>query len=229
MNTRTRIFIIPSILVSMVLHYIDYLPLILTVTWIHLLAVISPGPDFIMIIKNALLYSRKTGIWTAVWLGLGIAVHILYCITGLAFIISQSILVFNIIKLLGASYLIYLGVKSIFSRSSKIETQIVQTRTEISRWKAIKIWFLTNILNPKATLFFLSLFTLVISPETPSWVLMTLSIIMIVNTILWFSVVATLFSHKRIRGVFEHFQGIFNKILGSLLVGLWIKVALSHK
>ena len=70
----------------------EYLALIGTVTLIHLLAVISPGPDFIVAVKNSLSYSRKTGIWTAVGFALGISVHILYCVAGLALIISQSIL-----------------------------------------------------------------------------------------------------------------------------------------
>lgn len=89
----------------------EYLALIGTVTLIHLLGVISPGPDFIICARNSLTYSRKTGIWTAVGFGLGISVHILYCLAGLALIISQSILLFNFIKYLGASYLVYIGIK----------------------------------------------------------------------------------------------------------------------
>lgn len=207
----------------------EYLALIGTVTMIHLLAVILPGPDFIMVVKNSLSYSRKTGIWTAFGLGLGISIHIFYCVAGLAFIISQSILVFNIIKLLGAGYLIYIGVKSIFAKSSKIDIGTTQQKTYTSPLEAIKIGFLTNVLNPKATLFFLSLFTLVISPETPNLILAILSIIMIVNTALWFSLVAIFFTQKRVRNAFDKFQEIFNKVLGGILIGLGVKVALTQK
>ncbi len=207
----------------------EYLALIGTVTLIHLLAVISPGPDFIVAVKNSLSYSRKTGIWTAIGFGLWISVHILYCIAGLAIILSQSILIFNVIKLLGAGYLIYIGVKSIFSKSSKIEVWDTQQKTDITPFEAIKIGFLTNVLNPKATLFFLSLFTLIISPDTPNLILAVLSMIMITNTALWFSLVAVFFTQKRIRNAFDKFQGIFNKILGGLLIGLGIKVALTQK
>lgn len=207
----------------------EHLALIGTVTLIHLLAVISPGPDFIMAVKNSLSYSRKTGIWTAFGFGLGISVHIFYCLAGLAVLISQSILVFNIIKLLGAGYLIYIGLKSFYSKSSNIEINETQQKTDISPAKAIKIGFLTNILNPKATLFFLSLFTMVISPNTPNSILAVLSIIMIVNTTLWFSSVAIFFTQKKIRNAFDKFQGIFNKVLGGLLIGLGVKVALAQK
>lgn len=207
----------------------EYLSLIGTVTLIHLLAVISPGPDFIMACRSSLTYSRKTGIWTAVGFGLGIAVHIFYSLAGLALIISQSILLFNVIKFLGAGYLIYIGVKSFLSKSSKIEIEESQKKEDISHFAAIKIGFLTNVLNPKATLFFLSLFTLVISPNTPWPILGIMSVIMILNTMLWFALVAVFLTQKRIRGVFEKYQSVFNKTLGGLLIALGVKVALIEK
>ena len=207
----------------------QYLILIGTVTLIHLLAVISPGPDFIMCVRNSLIYSRKTGIWTAVGFGAGIAVHLFYCVAGLALIISKYILLFNAIKFLGAGYLIYIGIKSLLSKSDKIKINEAIKQADISRLAAIKIGFLTNVLNPKATLFFLSLFTLVISPSTPWPVLGIMSLIMIIDTIIWFSLVAVFMTQTKIRGLFEKHQSIFNKTLGGLLIALGIKVALTHK
>ena len=205
----------------------EYLPLIISVTLIHLLAVMSPGPDLIMAIKNSLTYSRKTGIYTAIGFGGGIAVHILYCVLGLAFIISESIIVFTILKFLGAAYLIYIGVMSLLSKSSDLNIQESDKKTDISHFEAIKIGFLTNVLNPKATLFFLSLFTLVISPDTPNSIIGILSAIMIINTALWFMLVAVFFTQPKIRTVFNRFQGVFNKIFGGLLIALGLKVGLS--
>ncbi|MBI4127134.1 LysE family transporter [Candidatus Peregrinibacteria bacterium] len=206
-----------------------YLPLIATVALIHLLALISPGPDFIMCVRNSLTYSRRTGIYTAVGFGGGIAVHILYCLAGLALVISKSILLFSFIKFLGAAYLIYIGVKSIISKSSKIEIGEQHKKEDISALSAVRIGFLTNVLNPKATLFMLSLFTLVISPNTPFPVMLVMGGVMVVDTILWFSLVATMLTHRRIRAIFEKFQGAFNKTLGGLLIALGVKVALSER
>ena len=207
----------------------EYLTIIGTVTIIHLLAVISPGPDFIMACKNSLTYSRRIGIWTAVGFGGGIAVHIFYSLAGLALIISKSILLFNVIKFLGAGYLIYIGLKSILSKSSKIELNKYHKKEDITRFSAIRTGFLTNVLNPKATLFFLSLFTLVISPKTPLSVISIMSVIMIINTVLWFSLVAIFLTQKRIHSIFEKFQNVFNKTLGGLLIALGIKVALAKR
>lgn len=207
----------------------QYVALIGTVTLIHILAVISPGPDFIMTVRNSLAYSRKIGVWTAVGIGLGISVHIFYCLAGLAFLISKSILLLNLIKLLGAGYLMYIGLKSILSKSSKINIGEHHKRAAILPWKAVRIGFLTNVLNPKATIFFLSLFTLVLSPSTPGTIMGILSVIMVTSTMAWFSLVAVMLTHQRIRGVYERFQGIFSKIFGALLVGLGLKIALTNR
>jgi RhtB (resistance to homoserine/threonine) family protein len=207
----------------------QYLPLIGTVALVHLLALISPGPDFIMCVRNALTYSRKTGIYTAIGFGAGISIHILYCVAGLALIISKSIIVFNFFKFLGAGYLIYIGFKSITSKSSHLEIKDQEKKKDISPLAAIKIGFLTNALNPKATLFFLSLFTMVISPDTPSLILGILSAIMIIETIIWFSLVSIFMTQKRIRSAFEKSQNLFNRTLGGLLILLGVKVALTNK
>lgn len=207
----------------------EYLSLIVTVALIHLLAAISPGPDFVMVVRNSLAYSRKTGIWTAVGFGTGIGVHLLYCVAGLAVVISKSILLFSAIKFLGAGYLIYIGFKSFFSKSSVIEFTDSIKQEDISPFAAVRMGFLTNVLNPKATLFFLSLFTLVISPETPMPVLGIMSVVMIIDTILWFSLVAIFLSQVRIRSVFEHFQNAFNKTFGGLLIALGVKVGLMER
>lgn len=200
-----------------------------TVTAIHALAVISPGPDFIMVIRNSLVYSRRIGIWTSVGFGLGIAVHITYSLAGLAIIISQSILLFNVIKFFGAGYLIYIGIRSILSKKSNVNLEKEETKKEITPLNAVRIGFLTNVLNPKATLFFLSLFTFVITPNTPGIILAIVSAIMIINTMIWFSIVSIFISQKNIRKIFEKFEGIFNKTFGVLLVTLGLKIALTKR
>lgn len=200
-------------------------PLVFSVIGIHLLAVMSPGPDFFMLIRNSLMYSRKTGICTAIGFGIGIGVHVMYSIFGLGLIISQSVMIYSIIKYIGAGYLVYIGIQSLRSKSQKLEVTETRERQDISAVKAIRIGFLTNVLNPKATLFFLSLFTIVIGPNTPTPMLAFLGGIMMVNTALWFSFLAYLITHSRILPVFEKYQNLFNKVFGVILVGIGIKVA----
>jgi RhtB (resistance to homoserine/threonine) family protein len=206
----------------------QHLALIGTVTVAHLLAVISPGPDFLMAVRNSLACSRRAGIWTAVGFGLGIAVHIAYSLAGLALVISKSVLLFNGIKLLGALYLVYIGIRSLLSRAAPLEVSPEARRDDLSALAALRMGFLTNVLNPKATLFFLSLFTLVISPDTPSPVLAVISVILVLNTILWFSLVSVFMTQERIRAGFGRWQNAFNRTLGGLLIAIGVKVALTR-
>jgi RhtB (resistance to homoserine/threonine) family protein len=194
---------------------------------INLLAVMSPGPDFVMAVRNSLVYSRRTGIMTAIGFGFGIIVHITYCIAGLAVVISKSIILFNIIKIFGAGYLMYIGIQSILSKShaAKIDNKI--TKPDLSAFSGIKIGFITNVLNPKATLFYLGLFTLVISPDTPIGIQIIGGAIMVFEIIVWFSLVAVFFTNKHIRSRFDKLQNMFNKAFGGLLLLLGIKIALT--
>jgi len=202
--------------------------LIASVALIHLLAVISPGPDFFMALKNSMTYSRKTGIYTAIGFGLGIAVHIFYSLAGLALLISKSILIFNLIKYLGVAYLLYIGVMSFISKPAVISVENKTHLQDISPLKAIRIGFLTNVLNPKATLFFLSLFTLVISPDTANGTLVIISSILIIDTTLWFSLVAIFFTQKRIRVFYNTYQKWFTKAFGTVLIAIGLKIAFSE-
>jgi len=202
----------------------DYLPLFGSVLIIHLMAVMSPGPDFIMALRNSLTYSRKTGIYTAIGFGIGIGVHVLYCVFGLALIIQSSPLIFNIIKYLGVAYLGYIGVMSIISKTSNIEVGKQEHLNDISPLKAIRIGFLTNVLNPKATLFFLSLFTFVIGPNVPTFIALILGGLMMLNTAIWFSLVAVFFTQAKIRALFNQYQKTFNVIFGLLLIAIAIKI-----
>lgn len=198
------------------------------VAGIHLLAVMSPGPDFIMISRNALVYSRRTGIFSALGLALGIMVHITYCLLGVGLLISQSIILFTVIKFVGAGYLIYIGYKSLRAKKP-IDTDGTNAHTskDMEPMKAVRMGFLTNVLNPKATLFFLALFTQIITPHTPIGFQMLYGIEMIVATFLWFSFVAIVLSHGIIKRKFHKIQYRFEQAFGVVLIGLGIKVALS--
>src|SRR5471030_649289 len=81
------------------------------------IGMVSPGPDFLLVTKNALLYPRRQALATALGVVSGCLFHASYCILGLAFIITQSIMLYTTIKYAGACYLIYLGIKGLKSRS----------------------------------------------------------------------------------------------------------------
>jgi RhtB (resistance to homoserine/threonine) family protein len=208
-----------------------FLAQFLTVALVHFLAVVSPGPDFAMVTRNSIIYSRKTGIYTSIGIALGIMVHVTYSLLGIGFIIAKSIILFNIIKFIGAGYLIYIGYKSLKAQPSEvIASDMNVVKKDISTWESIKTGFLTNALNPKATLFFLALFTQIINPLTPKIVQFAYGIEMMTITFIWFTIVSLFFSNSLIRNRIGKVQHYIERVTGVVLIGLGIKVALaSHK
>ncbi len=198
---------------------------ILTITLIQLVAIMSPGPDFAIICRNSLIYSRRTGIYSALGISLGILVHVTYTLVGIGLIISKSIILFSTIKLLGAAYLIYIGYKSLKAKPSR-ENTTEKLKQDLTRLQAIKIGFVTNILNPKVTLFFFSLFTQVISSTTPASLRALYGLQMFVFTLSWFTLLAITISHPIVKNRFLSMSHYLEKTMGVILIGLGIKVAL---
>lgn len=203
-----------------------YLTEFLTIAVIHLLAVMAPGPDFALISRNSLVYSRKTGIYTSIGLAMGILVHVVYSLLGIAFIISRSILLFSVIKLLGAAYLIYIGYRSLKAKPVAAYSRH-EARPDLDKFASIRMGFLTNVLNPKVTLFFLSLFTQVINPQTPFGIQVLYGLEMSTMTFVWFAFVASILSHRAVQDKFSAVHHKIEKVFGVILIALGIKVALS--
>lgn len=204
-----------------------YLAEFLTIVTIHLLAVMSPGPDFVMTVRNSLMYSRKTGIYSAIGLGFGIGVHVAYSLLGIGILISQSIVLFTIMKFVGAGYLFYIGYKSLTAKAPSIHIQQDEKREDIDRFAAMRMGFITNVTNPKATLFFLALFTQVIHPTTPLGIKLLYGLEMMGATVFWFTFVAVLLSHNVVKKRFERVQHTAERVMGAILIALGIKLVLS--
>jgi RhtB (resistance to homoserine/threonine) family protein len=201
----------------------------MTVALVHLLAVASPGPDFAVVVRESVTQGRRVGSWTALGVGCGIFVHVAYSLLGIGLIVSQSIVLFNLFKWLAAGYLLYLGWRALRARPMSLDTaDEVGTTSDRSPWQAFVVGFVTNGLNPKATLFFLSLFTVVISADTPLWVQAGYGVYLAGATALWFLLVAWLFSRGRVRAGFARMGHWFDRLTGAVLIGLGVRLAVSE-
>lgn len=204
-----------------------YLTEFLTVAVVHFLAVASPGPDFVMLSRNSLVHGRKTGVYSAIGLGLGITVHVAYSLVGIGFLIAKSTLLFSLMKFVGAGYLFYIGYKSLTAKSSHLHLTEQKESKEMSPVAAIRMGFLTNVTNPKATLFFLALFTQVINPETPMWIQLLYGIEMSFVTFAWFALLAVLLSLHIIKNKFARIQHATERVMGVILIALGAKLVFS--
>ena len=204
----------------------SYLADFFIIAGLHLLALMSPGPDFVMVTRNSLIYSRKSGLFSALGLALGIMMHISYCLVGIAYIISKSIIVFSILKFAGAGYLMFIGYNSLRAKPSNLSDINIEKK-DMGNLAALKMGFLTNLFNPKVTLFFLALFTQVIRPGTPFLIKLAYGAEMSAMTFVWFSVVALVLSHNKIKQKFLSIQYYVERVTGVALIALGLKVALA--
>lgn len=202
-----------------------------TIGLLMLLTSMLPGPDFALITKNTLLYSRRSGLFTTLGLGCAALIHVSYCAFGLAVIISNSLLLFNTIKYMGACYLIYLGITCLLSKHSD---QLIPTKKDIktiakSNLVSFRQGFFCNLLNPKASLFFLALFTVIIKPKTPIFWLFIYAMEIFFIITLWFSGLVLILSHPRITRLLKKAEKYITKILGGFLIGWGVLLAFVKK
>ena len=194
-----------------------------------LLLNLTPGNDMFYVIARSSGQGIKAGVISALCIGAGCIVHILAAVIGLSAIIAQSAIAFDIIKYAGATYLIYLGLKSLFSKKKKFTINKLE---EISYNKIFWQGAITNVLNPKVALFFLAFLPQFIDINSGNTNLQ----ILFLGT--WFNVVGTLVNilvallFGRLGAWLSSSPGFVQwqeRITGVLLIALGIKVALSGK
>ena len=109
----------------------------IAVILITILAVVSPGADFAIVTKNSYLYGRKIGVFTSLGISLGVLVHVTYTLIAVAFVMTYTPQILNIVKYIGAIYLIYIGYKT-FTQKPILDTAAL---TSIDTFQAIKYGF----------------------------------------------------------------------------------------
>ncbi|MWP48643.1 MULTISPECIES: LysE family transporter [unclassified Gilliamella] len=200
---------------------------LILVTTINFLGMISPGPDFFLVLKNSLSYNRKVALLTGLGVITAILVHMSYCVAGVAVLIATTPLLYNALRYAGATYLIWLGIKALMAKKTNItyigEQQILQS---ISGKSAFMQGFLCNLLNPKATLFFLATFTQVLNAESSIFDKLIVASIIWMEAIFWWPFVVFIFQTQSIQHRYFKLQFIIDKLLGIILIILGIKVAL---
>jgi len=197
-----------------------------TIAVAHLFAVASPGPDFAVVMRQTVTVGREAGLLTSFGVGLGILLHIGYCVLGVALLLTQSPALFSTMKWVAASYLFVLGVRSCreaLSRQAVIRPAAAET--SLRPLRAIGLGFLTNGLNPKATLFFLALFTLVISPQTPTTIQFLYGIYLAAATFVWFAVLTLVLGRPLVRRFLLRAGHWFEGGMGLILIALALQLA----
>ena len=177
----------------------------------HFLAVASPGPDTFIIIRQSLKYGRRGGFLTALGIGCGILIHSYLAIFGISSLIFQFDFIKQIIIILGSVYLIYLGLLSIFDKSR------FQDKNTNPKNNSYFVGLITNILNVKAFIFFVSIFG-IISSEINLYYMHLLAIYFSIATFTWFYILSVILSVESVRRRYLSYSFILNKCIGFIFI-----------
>lgn len=195
------------------------------ITGVHFLACMSPGPDFVLVSQQSLGRGRAAGLLTALGIALGFGVHIVYSVFGLVTLVAQSAPLLTAVKIIGGLYLVYIGYKGI---RAKAGGDVLEIRAEKAAREPVgkTVWrgVLCNVLNPKAVVYMLSLFTVVLSPATPMWQMAVYGAWMTLMIFIWFALVALMLSVPSVSRRFSRFGHWIDRVCGGALALLGVKV-----
>ncbi len=205
-----------------------YLIELISLMAIFSFAIVSPGADLAMVMRQALVHGRRQAIITSFGIGAALMFHVSYTILGLGLIISQSVYLFNIVKWLGVAYLVYIGIKALKAGRTEItvsaEAQGEAPKAQ-SALKAFTLGFAANALNPKAVFFFLSIFSTIVSVHTPMAIKFGYGTVMATCLILWFVGVSAFMTTPRMRAAFSRASKWIDRTSGVVFIALGIKLA----
>ena len=190
---------------------------------------VIPGADFAMVLRQSVVHGRREALLTSAGIATSILVHGTYTLLGVGVIVGQSLLLFNILKWVGAAYLVYLAISGL--RSPPPQPPVVGEGMPARKgdMAAFALGFLTNLLNPKAVLFFLALFTSLVSVHTAGQVKVIYVGSMALMLFAWFALVSVFFTTPSVRQGFFRFGRWFNRVTGITFLALAVRVALAQQ
>ena len=197
---------------------------IIAIAIITLLAVISPGADFALVSRNSYLYGRKQGIYTAYGIACAVWIHISYSVLGLSFLKHYIPNLFHIIQYIGALYLMYIGYKTFTQQQISDHA----THTLLRPRQAFIQGFLGNSLNPKTTLFVMSIFAQLLRGNHGLMHLIGYGMFISASHLLWFLLISLFCSTPVIRNKILRKQVSINRVIGTVLATLGLCLFLTN-
>lgn len=196
---------------------------------ITLMIIIVPGPDFFVVMKNSITSGKGNGAMAALGITSAHVVYSLLAVFGIIFILANMYYVFVTIKILGAIYLIYLGIRSIISARQSMNFSTSQMKAQrITYLSSYRQGFFSTILNPKALLYYISILPQFLSTgEAVTSQIAILTAIVTTVILLWFIFCVYIFQYIKLLFTNRKIKAIFDYRVGAILVGLSLNLLLS--
>lgn len=209
------------------MSYPQYLSPCLSILTLITLALLSPGPDFAVVVKNSMANSKKYALYTALGVSLGIFFHLICISLGFGLLIVNNHELLLLLQYLGAAYLIYLGFKALQASRPSGTIRLIPNSEDSKFSSAIFSGLLTSTLNPKTLLLFSSIFSVFVSPEFPQSILFICDILIFFIAFIWFGFIAMCLSSSLLRNKFIAMSYWLQRVTGAFLVLLGLRLILT--
>jgi threonine/homoserine/homoserine lactone efflux protein len=198
----------------------------LTLAGVLLLGAMSPGPDFLIVLRSAMTAGRRAGMACAAGIASGVLVWAAVTSFGIAGLLAASAVAFTVVKLVGAAYLVLLGVKALLAARRGAYERPVES--EKSAGSAFAAGLLTNLLNPKVAVVFLALWPQFMPATATVFDTIVMAGIAGVTVLLWYIVLANVATALRRFLVAAKVRRVLDAVMGTLLVGIGVRIAVSN-
>ena len=206
----------------------DYLPQLLALSGIILLACASPGPDFVAVTSQA-LSARRSGVFVGLGITCAVAIWASLAVFGFGLLIQQFFWLYEGIRLAGAAYLIFLGARMLMAAlRTRAGSQDIAQAPSLSAGQAWRRGFLVGITNPKTATFFATLFVTLLPVGAPLWVYAAVVAVVVCITGTWMCLLASFFSVGIVRTAYARIRKPIDALMGAALVALGMRLASSR-
>ena len=199
-------------------------------TLIWLAAVVSPGPNFLVVSRLALSRSRRSAIGATLGITIGSLAYAALTMFGLNVLILRFAWLGDTIRIVGGAYLVWLGIQAWRSHPEELQPAAAGTgEGGPSLLHGLRVGFLTEITNPKGIAFFLGLFAAAVPAATPLWAKLAVLSAGGVIEVAWYTVVSFALSSGPMRAGYQRVRRTVDRVLGTLLIALGLRVALDAR
>jgi RhtB (resistance to homoserine/threonine) family protein len=204
--------------------------IIIGATLIWLAAVVSPGPNFLIVSRLALSRSRRSAIGATVGIAVGSLIYAALTMFGLSVLILRFAWLGDTIRITGGAYLVWLGIQAWRARPENLNpTAAKAVEDETSLFRGLRVGFLTEITNPKGIAFFLGLFAAAVPEGTPLWAKLAVLSAGGMIEVAWYTAVSFALSSGPMLAGYQRVRRTVDRLLGTLLIALGLKVVLDAR
>jgi threonine efflux protein len=198
-----------------------------TIAGVWLVTVVSPGPNFLATAHTALAASRRDGLLVAFGISIGTTIWASASLAGLGLLFQTAGWLYHLVKLAGACYLVYVGLRMVLGRATSAGSARAARVTRGVR--ALRHGLFTDLGNPKAAAFFTSLFAVAVPLEAPPWFRLVIVATVVGIAGAWYALTAVAVASGPVARLYRRFEGWTSRLAGALFVALGVRLGLSER